>query len=159
MLRRMIIAASAISITAVTGCMETSMWYREGVSPMKVNSDSTDCQVAAAQRVPVNSQLGQTPVYYTPVQTQCYGYGSSVSCTQTGGQSYGGNVYSYDANAGLRSRVTQQCMMNKGYQLINIRKCEDKDLKGGIRSYSVLPQLTPNSCYVNAPSGTVLVNP
>lgn len=159
MLRRLILVASVVSVTAVSGCMEETMWYQAGVSPGKVYNDSTDCQVAAAQRVPVNSQLRQTPVFTTPVQTSCFGYGYSVSCTQTGGQTYGGDVYSVDANARLRSRVIGQCMMNRGYQLIKVRKCEDKDLRNGVKRYAVLPQLSPNSCYVNTPTGTVLVNP
>jgi len=45
------------------------------------------------------------------------------SCSAYGGNTYGGQTYSVDANAGLRQNVIQQCMAKRGWQLVNLPPC------------------------------------
>ena len=101
------------------------------------------CEVEAAQQVPVNNQTSTTPVFTTPTYTtpvSCYtGYGGYTTCSggQTmGGQTYGGNVVTSDANLGLRQRLQDQCMADRGYTLRNLKPCSDLDMRSG----TIFPQ-------------------
>ena len=93
--------------------------YQEGKTKKQANNDWLDCNVAAAQKVPVNTGVYTTPRYTTPLNCNT----SFGNTTCTGGQTYGGNVASYDANARLREQVTIQCLQNKGYQIVNYEVC------------------------------------
>jgi len=95
---------------------------KPGVTAGRMQSEFTDCEIEAAQRVPQQMAIGTTPTYTTPVQTQCVNYGYSVSCQTTGGQTYGGNTYSYDANDGLRSKAEAQCLYRRGYRFTTVPK-------------------------------------
>jgi hypothetical protein len=97
---------------------------KSGVTAARMQNDLLNCKIEAAQRVPQNIQVETTPIYTTPVQTQCYnsGYGM-VNCTQTGGQTYGGDTYSYDANDKLRSAAEAQCISRSGYRSATIPAC------------------------------------
>lgn len=120
---------------------------KNGVTIDRYNDDFLNCEIEAAQRVPQNMSIGTTPIVRTPVRTQCYstGYGN-MSCTQTGGQTYGGHAYSYDANAGLRIEAQRQCLARSGYRVIEIPKCPPN---AKVRPVSVkLPPLSANTCYV-----------
>ena len=93
--------------------------YQKGKTLKQANNDILDCQVAALQKVPSNTAVYTTPKYTTPVE--CSESFGSVSCT--GGQTTGGNVVSYDANTQLRQRVTEQCMDNRGYKIVDYAIC------------------------------------
>lgn len=131
--------------------------YRQDTTNAQKSSDVVDCKVEAANRVPVNRQIGSTPVFHTPVTvtpmtTMCSGY----SCTTTGGQviggeTYGGQVYSYDANNSLRQEVALQCLSRKGYSLIATTTCDQSQIPKGL---SVSPNdrlLPPPSKFCLAP--------
>lgn len=93
--------------------------YRPNTTVSTKDNDIFQCHLAAAQQVPANTQIGTTPVYSTPITTSCYGY----TCTTSGGQVYGGNTYSYDANASLRSEFEDRCMATKGYSSTILPSC------------------------------------
>ena len=137
-------------------CVPQSIYYKEGASYPDIDRASTDCQVKAAQSVPVNTQIGTTSTYTTPVQTSCYaGYGGYVSCNSSGGQTYGGDVYSYDANSNLRNRVANQCMQQKGFRLIELPTCTAAKAQAGVSQK--LPQLNANSCVTKSTNGGLIV--
>ena len=125
---------------------------KKGVTVAKYEDDFLDCKIEAAQRVPQNMAIGTTPVYRTPVQTQCYstGYGG-VTCNQTGGQTFGGNTYSYDANDGIRSEAQLQCLARQGYRTTLIPKCSP-DAKTRPVS-TTLPPLSAGTCYIGDEKG------
>jgi hypothetical protein len=121
--------------------------FKKGVTIESYDNDWLNCKIEAAQRVPQNTVIDTTPVYRAPVRTQCYstGYGN-VNCTQTGGQTYGGDTYSYDANTDLRIDAHKQCMIRSGYRSVNIPKCSSE---AKIRPMSErLPPLSAGTCYV-----------
>jgi hypothetical protein len=144
----------------LSGCVTDTVWYKEGANPAAVNSAATDCAVEAANRVPQNTQVGVTPTYSTPVQTYCNntGYGT-VSCTSYGGDVYGGNVYSYDANQGLRNQVMEQCMARRGYALLSLPVCSPDQAAKAKLSASRLPAISETSCLVQTGSGYVVASP
>ncbi len=126
---------------------------KKGVTANSYDNDWLNCEIEAAQRVPQNMTIGTTPVYSTPVQTQCYstGYGG-VSCTQTGGQTYGGHTYSYDANSELRGEAQRQCLTRSGYRSVMIPKCSPN---AKVRPVSdKIPPLSAGTCYVADEKGS-----
>ena len=150
--------ALAASSLFLFGCVTDTVWYREGAKPNKVNNDATNCAVDAAQRVPQNNQIGQTPVYGSPMQTYCSGT-YYVTCTTYGGNVSGGNLYSYDANAGLRDDVMEQCMGRKGYSRVELPVCST-EVASKITSYpATLPKLTETSCLIDHNGSYAVVTP
>lgn len=116
---RLIILLAVASI--LTGCMAalSPVPYQEGKTAKQSNNDLLDCNVSATQKVPVNTGVYTTPRYTTPLNCNT----SLGNTTCTGGQTYGGNVGSYDSNARLRQQVTIQCLENKGYAMVNYKPC------------------------------------
>ena len=99
--------------------------YNSKKTVAEKDRDSFECELAASRAVPTNTQLGQTSTYTTPAYTTCTGgYYGSVNCTTSGGQTYGGDVYSYDANRGLRSEYFGRCLAEKGYAVIEVPVCK-----------------------------------
>ncbi len=168
MLNRQIILSVA-ALLFVAGCVETTAdmvkqgkpiekFYpvKKGVTTDSYDNDWLNCEIEAAQRVPQNTAIETTPVYRTPVQTQCYStsYGS-MNCTQTGGQTYGGDTYSYDANLGLRVEAQKQCMTRSGYRNTTIPKCSpDAQIRKGS---ATLPPLSAGTCYISDEKGNYSV--
>ena len=127
--------------------------YKAGVSFARIDSDRTDCQIEAAQRVPQNIVVSTTPSYSTPVQTTCNQIGTQTFCNQTGGQTYGGQTTSSDANAGLRVRAYGQCMANKNYRFVDIPACPQGVDLSSQNNEPVLRPLSRTTCYQIYPSG------
>lgn len=129
---------------------------KSGVTLAKMQNDFLNCEIEAAQRVPQSVQVATTPRYTTPVQTQCYStsYGG-VNCYQTGGQTYGGNAYSYDANANLRTSAEAQCIGRTGYQLATIPACpKTAKIKP---PKAELYKLSATTCYIGDDDGNYAV--
>jgi hypothetical protein len=145
--RRFIISGSCGFLGLVLiGCAgPVNFWYKPGVPPNSSNTALLQCRLAGANAVPISTQFDRTPQYRTPITTNCFNTGSSVQCTQSGGQLIGGEVYSYDANAGLRNDYTVHCMNSQGFYNLSLRRCRERDVKGGIPRYSVLPILNSNA--------------
>ena len=127
--------------------------YKTGASFSSTNNDITNCQVEAAQRVPQQQVVQTTPSYTTNTQTFCNRIGTQTLCNTTGGQTIGGNTYSTDANAGLRSRVFYQCMANKNYRYVNIPPCPEGVVFRSSDAPGVLPPLSETTCYRVYPDG------
>lgn len=122
----------------MAGCMPTEPYnfaWREGATAGQASSAQTDCQIEAANRVPQSIQTYTTPVYRTPSNVQCNAIGTYVSCQEYGGQVYGGNLQTYDANAELRLAATQQCLAKKGFGIATIPACTPEQTKKGVVSF------------------------
>jgi len=144
------------------------MYYKAGVNFTQISNDNTDCQIEATQRVPARTQVTQTPTYTIPTQTTCNSYGTGFGtgygvsssaqtlCTQSGGQTYGGNIQSYDSNAGLRNQAALQCMSTKGYRYVNILPCPSSVDISGQDSEQVLRPLSETTCYQITAEGSGL---
>lgn len=128
------ILIGTIALIVLSGCVETTVTraWREGATPSTQVSAVTDCQAYAARQVPAAMSMQTTPVYRTPSNVQCSTYGNYTSCQQYGGQVYGGQSYSYDANADLRYRVTLQCLAQKGYQVYDFPRCTPDQAKNAV---------------------------
>ena len=135
--------------------------------------DLLDCAVKASQAVPTNNRIATTPTYTTPVACNTYGavstyggfgsYSGNTYCT--GGQTYGGQNYSYDANAELRNKVENQCMVEKGYLTtrIPIPYCKQEQIPAGyITSSTILHEPVAGACAIDGTDefdGSVILLP
>jgi hypothetical protein len=140
------------------GCAPVETWHKPGETAAGRAADLTACRVAAVQSVPANTQIGRTPVRVTPPRQRCVRAGDRVQCLTTPGQVYGGQSYSYDANAGLRADVVTQCMATRGYRAVRLPACRGAAAEGPIRD-SGMPALTEASCAVKTRGGAVIVTP
>lgn len=128
----------AITMLIASGCVMTGpvqVVYKPGSTGEERTSAFTDCEIQALGKVPRAIATGVTPAYTTPSNVQCYGSGAYISCQQYGGQTYGGDIYSYDANQELRDRVTLQCLQQKGYQVISLPTCDSEQSKRAVSAY------------------------
>jgi hypothetical protein len=126
-----LLIASTLTLSA---CVQTpqNYLYRSNTTISQKDSDMFDCELDASRAVPVNTQIDTTPVYRTPVNTSCTsGYYGNVQCTSSGGDVYGGNTYSYDANTGLRDEYASRCMASKGYSVAQLPPCADNVVPAG----------------------------
>ena len=120
--------------------------YKAGVNAELMTNEKTDCEIEVEQRVPRSIVVSTTPTYTSPVSSQCNQIGTQTLCTQIGGDTYGGRTSSTDANADLRQRAYNQCMVNKNYRFINLPVCPQGSVPSNPQA-SVLPPLTPTTCY------------
>ncbi|MEO1733710.1 MAG: hypothetical protein AAFR45_08810 [Pseudomonadota bacterium] len=147
----------AFLVPLLAACSPMSMYYKPGETVTKLNRDLTTCQVAALKDAPVANQIRQRPPVYYPGYRHCDGYGK---CYQTPGYWADGGVYTVDVNKDLRTRVTDMCMGDRGYTLVEIPLCNE-ELKSRVvpANTTVLPDLTPSSCAIrNADGGFQIVN-
>ena len=131
------------------------MYYKTGADFAQISNDNTNCQIEAAQRVPARTEFTQTPTYTSSAQTICNSYGtgygvtssSQTFCTQFGGDTYGGDIQSYDANTELRHEAAHQCMGKKGYRYVGIPPCPSGVDISGQDNERVLRPLAATTCY------------
>lgn len=126
-----------------------------GVTAARLQNDTTDCQIEAAQRVPPQILTTTTPTRSSPTETQCVTKGNTVTCTTTGGEIYGGETYSYDANESLRARAEAQCLSGRGYKLATIPKCPEAYATRPV--HSQFYPLSAATCYLPGAGGSYAV--
>ncbi|MGV6804604.1 MAG: hypothetical protein ACWA49_10395 [Ruegeria sp.] len=136
----------------VGACGPLSIYYREGESVARLQSETTKCQVQALKDAPVANQVRQGPPVYWPGQTYCDGRGN---CYRTAGWWEPGRVYSVDVNQGLRNTVEAQCMARKGYRPVSLPPCKQavKSRVPPART-TTLPPLGTESCFVKFKDGS-----
>ena len=139
-------------LAALAGCSPFAIYYREGAEVSRMQTDQTNCQVAALKDVPESRQIRRTPPRYIPGPRYCDSRGR---CSYGPGYYIPGDVYTYDANAALRNQVTQQCMAQKGYARVELPRCSGsvaQSVQPGITR--VLPPLSQSSCVVKNRGGS-----
>ena len=143
---------TSLLILALTACGPLSLYYREGASVSKMQTETTDCQIKALRDAPVANQVRQSPPIYYPGRTVC---NSSGQCYTTGGWWQPGHLYTVDVNKGLRNRVEAQCMAQKGYRPVSLPPCRPnvKSLVPASRT-TTLPPLGEGACFVRFDDGT-----
>lgn len=115
---------------ALPGCVPTEIWLREGITVADRSRIVTNCQVAATQNVPTNTQVGWAPYV---------------------------GIYSADTNATLRNRVITQCFADKGLRRVELPVCS-AEVSSAIRakrpSGRERIKVTENTCYVQMLDGS-----
>ncbi len=133
----------------ISACAPYSGYYRDGQSVARLNADQTGCEVLAVNSVPPDKRVRTTPLRVVPGETVC---NSEQVCVTSAPQVFGGEIYTVDANAGLRNRVAAQCMIDKGYRKVSVPACTPAVAKEAVaRAPQVLPPLTGNVCAARSP--------
>lgn len=154
---RKTVAIGIIGVGLLAGCMTPEpmpFYLKTGSTPIQHNEAQLECEVTAAQSVPVSNQISTTPTFTTPISCSP-GYGGYVTCS--GGQKLGGNVVTNDANLDLRVRLETQCMANKGYTVRYLPNCTDIKTAGGRSYWYRDPQ--PNSADIICVTGSGFMVP
>lgn len=138
------------ALALLSGCGPLGLYYHEGVAVSRMNSDLTDCQVSALQKVPVSQQIRYTPVQMVPVRI-CDSHGKNCVVTY---EMEGGEPYTVDVNKSLRKKVEAQCMTAKGYEWVELPLCPSSVAGAAPKTVTkVLPPLTPKSCAIQRGGG------
>jgi hypothetical protein len=141
------------SLLCLTGCTPVSMWYQDGASISSRDRTQTDCEVKALQAVPVASQTRLTPVRVIPIKI-C----DSTGKCEVDYEMIGGDAYTVDVNAPLRTKVLAQCVADKGYRPVEIPACPPAIARAAANDITTtLPRLTANSCAITRPNGVQIV--
>ncbi|SFT50098.1 hypothetical protein SAMN05216236_102223 [Sedimentitalea nanhaiensis] len=136
---------------ALGACGPLSLYYRPGVSVSRMETDTTQCEVAALRDAPVANQIRQSPPIYFPGGRYCTGGG----CYAAPGYWAGGGVYTVDLNSDLRQRVLDMCMAEKGYQPVSVPRCPEAVARQVPPAATrTMPVLTQGSCAVANKNGT-----
>ncbi|MFM2477317.1 hypothetical protein [Celerinatantimonas sp. MCCC 1A17872] len=149
----------AVLTMSLAGCSSTFYSnYKDGKPlvnfPYKAENSAmrqrnfTDCKIEAVQRVPQHIVSSTMPTYTTPVQTRCNTIGTQVFCNTTGGQTYGGQTYTSDTNAGLRKQAFVECLVDHGYRFVTIPACPLGTTQYNLDSSNGLQPLSSNTCYI-----------
>lgn len=136
------------------GCLPLTTYYREGVSPARLQTDITTCEVRALRDAPVALQTKVTPPVWVAPRRTCV---AANQCTTTPGYYQPGNVYQVDINKALRGRVESQCMAAKGYAPAQIKPCKKGTATVPASGVNKLPTLTEQSCFLRNSDGTLRI--
>jgi len=140
------------SVLAFAGCAPLNTYYKPGVSVTALDRQTLSCQTRALREVPSSTQVRRTAPRFVPGQRKCDAAGV---CVTTPGYHVPGELVTFDPNDGLRKRVEQQCMADKGYAPVSIPPCPDAVARvTPARATTTLPRLTENSCVIRNSNGT-----
>lgn len=138
-------------LLALSACAPVTTFYKPGASFAQLEADSVQCEVAALRQVPVANQTIQDPPEFIPAEKVCDRNGN---CRVFPAEFIPGRIRTIDANAGLRGRVTRQCMGARGYSVEEIPQCPLGTQTSAVQTR--LPALTPNICALRQDNGTVV---
>ncbi len=151
--RSLRLCAAMLGLAMLAACFPLKTWYKPGGRVARMQSDLTDCQVSALNKVPRQIVTGLTPIQWIPVRHCHPGKGCVTTYEMEGGM-----PYQYDANTDLRGRVAAQCMTRKGYAMEEIPPCPDSiRAKAPAGQTKVMPALTGNSCVVRHSDGSWII--
>ncbi|MFK7743957.1 MAG: hypothetical protein AB8B47_02795 [Roseobacter sp.] len=138
-------------VLVLSSCAPLEIYHQAGVTVSRMQSDLLSCEVDALRDAPVATQIRRAPPEYIPPHRFCR---ASGQCYQRGGYFIEGELYSFDQNASLRSRVEAQCMTQKGYTRAQIPNCKGTNTQSATPSTSdVLPVLTDTTCAIRNNKG------
>ncbi len=141
-----------VLLSCVASCSPLSLYYKPGASVAQLQIDTTNCEVQALRDAPVANQIRRSPPIFYPGRRYCDPNGR---CYTSPGYWVDGPLYTVDVNEGLRERVTNQCMAQKGYAPASIPQCPQAVATAApVSSTKTLPQLTENSCVIKNRDGS-----
>lgn len=147
-------AVVSAGIVLLSGCEPGpgAFYLQQDATAGRTRSDITQCEVEAVNTVPAAIVQSVSPIYRTPDRTTCRETALGIHCTTMPGMTYGGNVSTIDRNEDLRSRVLNQCMASRGYDLVTLPHCNDEQLAAGRFYPDAIPKPPPSSldCWSSA---------
>jgi len=149
------LALTLASVLLVSACVSgnTRVYYAEGVAVSTREGDAVQCEADAFDRHPVISETHYTPRRFVEPQEVC---DRSGACTLTPGYFEGGDPYTVDINEEARRAATRACMIDHGYTMVTLPRCEDD---APVRPTGVMARLGAQSCVIRTVFGAEVVNP
>ncbi|MEM8776540.1 MAG: hypothetical protein AAGF53_16010 [Pseudomonadota bacterium] len=146
-----------LAAAVLTSCAPLSVYYQEGAEVSRIDATLLDCRTSALAKVPEKLRKRYIPPVYT-TRSYCY---ASGKCYYQRILLSPGYFETYDANQGLRSQVTDQCMFDEGFEIVEIPQCNlEVTQQTTIRATQVQPKLQDNSCSIRVEGGRYqIVNP
>jgi hypothetical protein len=147
--RRPVLLLAGLSLL-LAACGPLGLYHKAGEPVARMNDTLTTCEVEALRNVPVDQRIERDPVRIVPRRV-CDGQGN---CTVFYDR-VGGEVRTWDANAGLRSRVVNQCMARQGFSYVELPACSQGVARAAPPgATTILPRLAPNSCAIRNSDGS-----
>ncbi len=135
---------------ALAACGPLGIYHKPGAEVSTMNRTLTNCEVEALGKVPVDRRIERDPVRMVPRRI-CDAQGN---CTVVYDR-IGGEVRTFDANAGLRQRVLNQCMSDAGYRFVELPACSQAIKRAAPpAATTIMPQLAPTSCAIRNNDGS-----
>lgn len=142
----------AAGLLAFAACSPLTTYYKPGVSVQALDRQTLACQTKALRDVPSSTQVRRTSPRFIPPRQRC---DASGACVIIPGHHIPGDLVTYDPNDGLRKRVEQQCMADKGFAPVSIPPCPDGIARATpARATTTLPNLNEKSCVIRNSNGT-----
>ncbi len=134
-----------LPVVLLSSCGSLSLYYREGQTVSRMQTETTVCQVKALKEAPVANQIRQSAPVYWPGTRRCDSQGR---CYTTPGWWQPGRIYSVDVNQSLRNQIEAQCMAGKGYRSVTLPPCK-QSVKAQVAPArtTTLPPLSGASCF------------
>ncbi|NCQ23465.1 MAG: hypothetical protein COW54_16830 [Rhodobacteraceae bacterium CG17_big_fil_post_rev_8_21_14_2_50_63_15] len=140
----------ALACAVLAACAPPTLYHKPGASPALIQSTLTSCEVAALREVPRDIRTVFIPAQYSTLPF-CNHFGACFPRTT---MIQPARTESYDANAALRARVTDQCMAQAGFRPVSLRQCDPDQVRGAdLPPDTAQPALGANSCALRLPSG------
>ena len=147
---RLLKRAPVLALAALIACAPPALYYKPGASPVQIESNLTNGEVAALGKVPRDIRTRFIPAQYS-TRTYCNSYGRCYPRTYLVQPA---RTESYDANAALRGRVTEQCIAEAGYRPVSLPQCDPAEVRlATLPADPAQPPLGPGSCALRLPSG------
>lgn len=143
-------------VAAVTACGPIPVYHREGTDRGRVENDTLSCMTEALKQAPVANEIRHTPDRYYPGARHCV----DGKCWTRPGYWVQGTTYTVDVNLGLRKRLEQSCMAQKGYQQVPLQRCSQAEVGQRLASEPQRqPVLTEGTCVWRSPDGQLHILP
>ncbi|MEL6171295.1 MAG: hypothetical protein AAFQ04_10585 [Pseudomonadota bacterium] len=134
----------------VSSCAPLSVYYQEGAEVSRIDASLLSCQTSSLAKVPEKLRKRYIPAVYGS-RPFCY---SSGKCFYKHVLIRPGYFETFDANEGLRAKVTDQCMTDKGFAFVEIPHCSPEVTQETIiRATTVQPKLSEQSCSIRVEGG------
>lgn len=114
----------SIGMLGLAACGPLPVYYRADTAFGQQQTDELACAVKALKEAPVANEIRQRPPVYYPGGQYC----SGGNCWTRPGYWVDGGIYTVDVNEGLRSRLEQSCMAQKGYQRLELPRCSKEEI-------------------------------
>jgi len=149
---RHVLAATACLFLA--SCVADTVYYSEGVSVGRRDSDLAQCEAQSRAQYPVINETRFRAPVYVPATETCDAAGA---CTRTEGYYRPGVPYAVDINLDIRRQAVRGCMGNSGYSRIDLPFCEEGS---AVTQTTIMPPLTGGTCLLRrGPGDALVVNP
>lgn len=124
-------SALVVALVAV-GCTTTEparYIYKAGATRVDKQAALDACKIDSFQRIPQSVVSETNGGYYNPGHLQCSTVGTSTNCYRVGAVNIPATTNTYDVNEGLRGRFIAQCLVNKGYSVVDLPACPTPEAK------------------------------